>query len=105
MFNGALFIFEISIVVLIIVESIIEAVQNNGVGRWYWLICVFMSFAGIIGATYILMFPLDSTGNSENSSSAIYLARIPIQLICVGTLLSLIGIIVSSIRRGDKNRE
>ncbi|WP_157692771.1 MULTISPECIES: hypothetical protein [unclassified Burkholderia] len=102
MFNGALFIFEILVVALIIIASIIEAIQHDGLRKWYWMTCAFMSLAGTIGTAYILMFPLKSAGNMGNSASTAHLAIISISFTCIGTLLSLLGMIHSSIGRLTK---
>ncbi|WP_156440564.1 hypothetical protein [Burkholderia sp. MSMB1072] len=102
MFNGALFIFEILVVVLIIIASIIEAIQHRGLRKWYWLTCVCVSLAGAICTAYILMFPLKSAGNIGDSASTAHLAIISISLTCAGPLLSLLGMIHSSIGRLTK---
>ncbi|WP_146777688.1 hypothetical protein [Burkholderia cenocepacia] len=102
MFKGALFIFEILFVALIIIESIIEAIGHAGPGRWYWLTCAFMSLAGATGTAYILMFPLRYPSSTDDSLSIAHPAIISIQLVCIGTLLSLLGVIYSSIKRLTK---
>lgn len=99
MFHGSLFIVEVSIVILIAIESIIEATQHTGLGRLYWLTCAFMSLSGTIVAACILLFPPEYFGSIGYPYSVMQLARTALQLVCAGTLLSLIGVISLSIKR------